>query len=275
MRRAAPSLWAAGLAALALATAGSALALDPGVASGHYAGDGTKLAFTHAVALNQDDAEGFLDHGPQVRVLLSQEDVPVAALYGIAFPPVRQMARTGAVHGVLLEFSPKDKTVLQVTVLAQSGEAGAFMHSLSLSRNTGLWKTLTASDTRVAGDYDGAGEPDLAFSFSAPVFTDAVVSDLKGPEAVASEPVKLLITRAQLLAKGDLAGAKAISAKGSQIQDISPEMLKMASSQIAGVLKQYRAAKRVVIRHETAAVVLDAHSWASLIREDGVWKVAD
>lgn len=266
-----PAVWAAVLAMVA----GPALAADPGVASGHYTGDGAKISFAHAIALDQDDAEGFLDHGPQVRVLLSQEDVPVAALYGIAFPPVRQMARTGAVHGVLLEFSPKDKTLLQVTVLAQSGEAGAFMHSLSLSRNTGLWKTLTASDTRVSGDYDGAGEPDLTFSFSSPVFTDPIVADLKGPEAVASEPVKLLIARAELLARGDLAGAKAISAKGSQIQDVSPEMLKQAAGQIAGVLKQYRAAKRVVIRHETAAVVLDAHSWASLVREDGAWKVAD
>jgi len=266
---------AVGIAILALAAAGPALALDPGTVTGHYTGDGTQLAFTHAIALAQDDAEGFLDHGPQIRVLLSQEDVPVSALYGIAFPPVRQMARAGAVHGVLLEFSPKDKTVLQVTVLARSGEAGEFFHSLSLSRNTGLWKKLDASDTRVSGDYDGAGEPDLVFSFSAPVFTDAVVSDLKGPEAAASEPVKLLITRAQLLQKGDLAGAKAISAKGSQIQDATPEMLKMVTPQIGQVLKQYRAAKRVVIRRETAAVVLDAHTWASLIREDGVWKVAD
>jgi hypothetical protein len=83
---------AAALAGLALVAAAPALALDPGTAAGHYNGDGAKLGFTHAIALAQDDAEGLLDHGPQVRVLLSQEDVPPAALYGIAFPPVRQMA---------------------------------------------------------------------------------------------------------------------------------------------------------------------------------------
>ena len=266
---------AVAIAALALAAAGPALAIDPGVASGHYAGDGVKLSFAHAVAFAQDNAEGLLDHGPQVRVLLSQEDVPVAALYGIAFPPVRQMARAGQVHGVLLEFSPTDKTALYVTVLSPPSEPGAMIPMLSLSRTSGVWKKLDVSATRAAGDYDGAGEPDLAFSFSAPVFTDAVQSDLKGPEAQASEPVRLLIARAQALARGDLAGAKAMSAKGSMIQDMPAAALKQASAEIPNIIKQYRAAKRVVIRRETASVLLDAHSWASFVREDGVWKIAD
>jgi hypothetical protein len=266
---------ASGLVALALATAAPAFALDPGTASGHYTGDGAKLGFTHAVALGQDDAEGLLDHGPQVRVLLSQEEVPVAALYGIAFPPVRQMAKNGQVHGVLLEFSPKDKTSLQVTVLSPPTEPGEFMHSLSLSKTSGLWKTLDANDTRVAGDYDGGGDPDLVFSFSAPVFTDPVQSDLKGPDAVNSEFVKLLIMRAQLLAKGDLAGAKALSVKTSQIQDMPSQALKAAATEIPGVIKQYRTAKRVVVRRDTANVLMSDKSWASFVREDGVWKIAD
>jgi hypothetical protein len=266
---------AAVLAGLALATAAPAAALEPATASGHYTGDGAKLSFSHAVVLGQDDAEGLLDHGPQVRVLLSQEDVPVSALYGIAFPPVRQMAKAGQVHGVLLEFSPKDKTSLQVTVLSPPTEPGEFMHSLSLSRTSGLWKKLDAAETRVSGDYDGAGDPDLVFSFSAPIFTDPVQSDLKGPEAANSEFVKLLIMRAQLMAKGDLAGAKALSVKGSQIADMPPQMLKAMASEIPQVIKQYRAAKRVVVRKETANVLLGEHSWASFVREDGVWKIAD
>ena len=262
-------------AALALGLGSGALAQAPATASGHYTGDGAKLSFAHAVVLGQDDAEGLLDHGPQVRVLLSQEEVPVAALYGIAFPPVRRLAQAGQVHGVLLEFSPTDKTAMQVTVLSPPAETGEFLHSLSLSKSGGLWKSLDASTARVAGAYDGGGEPDLVFEFAAPVQTDPVQADLKGPEAQASEPVKLLIARAQAMARGDLAAAKAMSAKTSQIQEIPPAMLKQASAEIPSVIKQYRAAKRVVIRRETANVVLDAHSWASLIREDGVWKIAD
>lgn len=266
-----------GIAALALAFAPPALALDPGTASGHYREEGVKLGFTHAIALAQDDAEGLLDHGPQLRVLLSQEDVPIAALYGVAFPPVRQMARAGKVHGVLLEFSPKDKTALYVTVLSPPTEPGAMVPMLSLSKTGGVWKKLDVSDTRAAGDYDGGGEPDLAFTFSAPVFNDPVQQDLKGPAAQASEPVKLLIARAEAMGKGDLAAAKAMSAKGSQIQDIPPEMVKQVASQVPMIIKQYRGIKRVVIRGDTAVAILGGggKSWASLIREDGVWKIAD
>jgi hypothetical protein len=179
------------------------------------------------------------------------------------------------VHGVLLEFSPSDKTALQVTVLSPPAGQGEFMHSLSLSHSSGLWKSLDVSATRAAGAYDGGGDPDLAFTFSAPVFTDPVVSDLKGADAQASEPVKLLIARAQSIAKGDLAAAKAVSAKSSMLQQATPQMLKAAGGEVAAVIKQYRAAKRVVIRKETANVILGDHQWASLIREDGVWKIAD
>jgi hypothetical protein len=266
---------AAGLAALVLAAASPALALDPGVASGHYAGDGAKLSFTHAVALSQDDTEGLLDHGPLVRVLLSQEDVPASALLGIAFPPVRQMARSGAVHGVLLEFNPADKTTLSVTVLSPPTEPGAFMHTLSLSRSTGLWKQLDVNAATASGDYDGGGDPDLVFHFSAPVATDPVQADLKGAEAQASEPVKLIIQRAQAIGRGDLAAALALSSKGSSLRDAPPEALKGAAPEAAQMVKQYKAAKRVVIRRDTANVILDGHTWASLVREDGVWKVAD
>jgi len=263
------------LAGLALAAGGPARALDPGAASGHYTGDGAKLSFTHAVALSQDNAEGLLDHGPQVRVLLSQEEVAPEALHGIAFPPVRRMAAAGAVHGVLLEFSPADRTTLYVTVLSPPTEAGAFMHTLTLSHTGGVWKQLEVSTTRASGGYDAGGEPDLAFSFSAPVFTDPVQADLKGAEAQASEPMKVLIARAQAIGRGDIPAALALSAKDSRLRDIPPAALRKFGGEAAGMVKQFRTAQRVVVRRDTAVAILDAHSWANLVREDGAWKVAD
>jgi hypothetical protein len=266
---------ASALVVLVLAAASSARALDPGVASGHFAGDGAKLGFTHAVALSQDNTEGLLDHGPQIRLLLSQEDVPPDALYGIAFPPVRQMAQAGAVHGVLLEFSPTDKTTLYITVLSPPTEAGAFMHTLTLSSSNGVWKQLEVTATRASGGYDAGGDPDLAFTFSAPVFSDPVQADLKGADAQASEPMKVLIARAQAIGRGDLPAALALSAKGSRLRDIPPAALKQFAGEAAGMVKQFRAVKRVVVRRDTAVALLDAHSWANLVREDGAWKVAD
>ena len=78
----------------------------------------------------------------------------LAALYVIAFPPVWQMAQAGAVHGVLLEFSPTDKTTLYVTVLSPPTEVGAFMHTLTLSSSKGVWKQIEMSATRASGADD-------------------------------------------------------------------------------------------------------------------------
>jgi len=265
-------------AALALAVAvcaGPAFALDPGTASGHYTRDGVRLNFAHAVALSQDNTEGLLDHGPQMRVLLSAEDVPIDALYGLVFPPVRAMASKGKVHGVLLEFDPTDKTQLHVTVLMPPKEPGEFAPNISLSASSGVWKQLTSSATRIGGAYDAGSDADFAFTFSAPVFTDPVQADLKGPAAQASDQVKVLMVRAQAIAKGDLAGALAVSSKGSGLREVPPGMIKEAAKQAPEMIKQIKAIKRVVVRRETAVALMGQGSWSSLVMEDGVWKVAD
>jgi hypothetical protein len=262
--------------ALAVAVcAGPAFALDPGTASGHYTRDGVRLNFTHAIALSQDNTEGLLDHGAQVRVLLSAEDVPIGALYGIVFPPVRALARQGKVHGVLLEFDPADKTQLHVTVLVPPKEPGEFAANISLSSSSGLWKKLTTSPTRIGGDYDAGSDGDFAFTFSAPVFTDPVQADLKGPAAQASDQVKVLLTRAQAIGRADLAAALAVSSKDSGLREAPPGAIKEAAKEAPAMIKQIKAIKRVVVRRETAVALMGEGSWQSLVLEDGVWKIAD
>src|SRR4029079_10618953 len=79
------------LGVLALA-ARPAFALDPGTASGHYAGDGVRVEVSHAVALALDNAEGELESANRMRVLLSQEDIPPAVLEGAPLPRVLALA---------------------------------------------------------------------------------------------------------------------------------------------------------------------------------------
>jgi hypothetical protein len=263
------------LALLVAVCAGPAFALDPGTASGHFTRDGVRLNFSHAIALSQDNTEGLLDHGPQVRVLLSAEDVPIAALYGIVFPPVRALARQGKVHGVLLEFDPADKTQLHVTVLVPPKEPGEFAANISLSNSGGVWKKLSANATRIGGDYDAGSDADLAFTFSAPVFTDPVQADLKGPAAQASNQVKALLTRAQAVGRGDLPAALAVSSRDSGLREVPPGQVKEFAKQAPAMIKQIKAIKRVVVRRETAIALMGEGSWSSLVMEDGVWKVAD
>jgi hypothetical protein len=262
---------AAGLATLA----SPALALDPGVASGGYVHDGVKLSFKHAIALSQDNTEGLLDNGPQIRVVLSDVEVPIAALYGIMFPPVIGMARDQTVRGIMLEFAPKSPTAMHVTVLSKPQELGASLTNISLSNSEGVFKRLEVNATRVSGDYDGADGGDFKFNFSAPVFTDPVQADLKGPAAQASEQIRVLIARAEALQRGDLAAAVALSSKGSQIGAMPPEVLKQAAKEIPQMIKELKAVKRVVVRQSTAVALQGRGSWSSLVLENGAWKAAD
>lgn len=265
----------AALSGLIAGLAGPALAWDPPEASGRYSRGAVKLAFSHAVALSQDDAEGLLEHGPQIRVVLSDVEVPVAALFGVAFPPVLNLARRNAVHGVMLEFNPKAPTAMHVTVLAKPEELGASLTNISLSNSQGVFKRLEVAATRVSGDYDGAGDADFKFSFSAPLATDPVQADLKGPEAQKSEQVRVLIARAQAIGRGDIAAAVALSSQDSDLRDAPPEALKQAAPAMAEFVKQLKGVKRVVVRRSSAVVLQGEGQWSSLVLEGGAWKVAD
>jgi hypothetical protein len=261
-------------AGLTLAAA-PAFAIDPGTASGHFNRDGVKIEFRHAIALSQDNTEGLLDGGPQIRLVLSDVEVPVAALYGVVFPPVIGMARKETVHGVILEFGPKDPTAMHVTVLARPEDPQSSLTNVSLSNSNGVFKRLEASPTRVVGDYDGGEDSDFKFSFSAPVFTDPVKADLRGPDAQKSEQIRVLIARAEAIGRGDLPAALALSSQGSGLRGVPPEMLKEAAKAMPQLVKELKGVKRVVVREQTAVALQGDGSWSSLILEGGAWKVAD
>ena len=265
------------LAALALFVAAPAWADDPATASGHFNRDNTHIDFSHVVALSQDNTEGLLDHGPQVRVVLTDRDVPIEALYGIAFPPVRAMAKAGEVRGLLLEFDPADKTSLRATILAKPDDPAATLTSLSLSDSTGLWRSLTATPGHIAGDFHAKDDADVVFTFSAPLAVDPVVADLKGPAAQASAPVRALITRAEAFRRADLPAALAVTARAArpQLAAIPPEEFKRLSAQAGQMIAAFNAIPRVVVRQHTAAAIMGEGSWSSLVFEDGGWKVAD
>jgi hypothetical protein len=259
-------------AGLALA-AGPAFAIDPGTASGRYAGDEGRFSFSHATALILDNAEGFRDTPNEMRVVLADREVLPADLTGLAFPPVWRMAREGKLKGLLLAFDPADRNALQVTVLAQP-EPGYSLANISLSNTAGVWQRLEVSATRVAGALKPDLRDGLEASFSAPVFTDKVTADLKGPAAAASEPVKAILAHAEAVSRGDYAAARGLAtpALAAQFDDIPPQMQKLMKAELPKLLRQLKAPPRVVIREQTAAVMLEKGTWTHARRVDGVWK---
>jgi hypothetical protein len=129
---------------------------------------GAPVVLDHAVAVALDNAEGLLEPGVRMRLLLADRAVSGDALLGIAFPPARGMARRGEVRGLLVEFDPKDRTKAQLTILERKSEPGAFLTTLTLSDSEGLFSKLSVDDKHISGrlvsksddldvGFDGAG----------------------------------------------------------------------------------------------------------------------
>jgi hypothetical protein len=261
--------------ALAFA-AGPAFAIDAGTSAGRYKDDDVDIGFSHAVALELDNAEGLLDSPREMRVLLTDRELPASALYGQAFPPVWYLAKEGKVRGLLLTFDPAKRDALVMTVLVQP-EAGYSLSNVTLTASEGLWSRLEISATRVVGELKPDASEKAQVRFSAPVFTNPVEADLKGAAAAASEPVKVLVARAEAIARGDMAAAAALSteASGASLSETPPEVRKMMAKELPKLVARLKSARRVVIRRETAVVMLGPGEYASATKVDGVWKAAD
>jgi hypothetical protein len=264
-------------ATLALA-AGPAGAIDPGTASGHFTSDEIKVpALAHAVALSLDDAEGQLERPNELRVLLSEEEVPASALSGLVFTPAHTLAKAGALHGLLLKFDPADRNSVYVTILAKPEDPQQSFTTLTLSNTEGVWTRIEVKATRALGELKASDTFDMAASFSTPVFTNPVQQDLKGPAAGKSEQVRVLLARFDALARGDMTTALSLSTKGAadELQALPPATMTAAKAQIPQLIRQLKAATRVVVRRDSAAVQTPDGSWFSLALENGVWKSAD
>jgi hypothetical protein len=117
------------LAAGAALAARPAFAIDPGKASGRYNDEGVDFKVTHAIALAVDNAEGFLDYDKGLRVLLSDREVPVSAICGLAFPPVWGMAQAGKLEGLLLKIDLADRNALAPRASAIARGSGSAWRS--------------------------------------------------------------------------------------------------------------------------------------------------
>ena len=129
-------------------TAGPVRALDPGRASGRYVDERLTLAPTRAVALLQDIAEGLLARPSQLRVLVSETAVEVAALYGLAFPPVRALSLTRQVKksellraGISALNAMHDKAFLEVLDTVPSLKTGRPKHDKEADKVSTAKKT--------------------------------------------------------------------------------------------------------------------------------------
>jgi len=258
---------------LLLLGAGAALAQPAAPA----AGEGKSIVLNHFTAVALDNAEGLLEPHVRMRLLLSDREIPTEALYGIAFPPVRGMARHGDVRGLLVEFDPKDQTHAQVTNLQRPADPGDLLASLSLSDSEGLFRNLKTDAKHISGRFVSA-DNGIDLPFDAAVTTDPVLSNVTGGAVKASPFIAMLRARAQALGKGDMAALRAMSSRFADVQDSKdapPTGNPQFKAFLASYTKSLDKASRIVVRDKTAVVLLPDQSFAQFVKEGGDWKLAD
>jgi len=238
----------------ALSCAAPAHAIDPGTVQGSLRVNEKEIPLRHAYAHLHDNAEGLLDRPKELRVLVTDREVPQESLIGIAFLPVEDLAREGRVEGLILKLHPDKPDSLTATLLRAPAEPGMSLLTQTKSATGGkLFSDWKFAPTRVLGAIEHRDErkqgsadfPALAYSirFSAPVFNEpAVTADLKGKQARESPQVRALLERARAL----------------------------------GMEKRLRRVARVVVRGERAvAIYAKNEGWSTLARKDGEWKPDD
>jgi hypothetical protein len=272
----------------------SAHAIDPGKAKGVLTMNEKKVALTEAYAHYHDNAEGLLDRPREIRIALTDRQIPQESLRGIAFLPVTELAREGRVTGLLLQFDPKDRSKVLVTLLAKPPQEGLTLMTLSLVDTAKPpLKGLVISKTRISGEVahtedraSGSEElPKLSYAvkFSAPLFQALpVTADMKGKQAQETPQIRVLRQKIAAMKKGDLEGIKTMSSEQANrrnavmMEKMTEESVKAFAKEGADDLeKTLKSLKRVVVRGDRAVALCGDNTWFTFVKEGGQWKSGD
>lgn len=255
-----------------------------------------KIALKHVRAHFHDNAEGLLDHAHELRVVVTDVDVPPESIRGLAFLPVDDLARKGEVHGLVIKLDPAEPNSVVITLLDKPGEEGASLMTLTRSvSGQELWKSFAYAAGQVSGELveSEASENDehpltYSFKFSAPVMDEpAVTADLKGKAALASPQVAVLRAKAKAMAAGDLEAMKKTSSVAAAASGeahmaqmgLTPEALKAMMKEYGpAMLKDAGSIQRVVVRGDRAVAFARGEggsTWFNFVLENGEWKSDD
>jgi len=283
-----------GVLALFVLCVQSAHAIDPGTARGALSINGETFALAHSYAHLHDNAEGLLYRPKELRIVISDREIPYESLRGVGILPVEHLARENHVRGLLMTLDPNDQRTVVVTLLAQPSKPGQSMMTLTLNANGRKpFTKLLLSRVRVDGevahtDTREAGSQDLpkltyAVTFSAPLFTELpVTANYRGKAAQKSPQAKAYREKINALKKGDFEAVKRLSSKRANRRDSMmltqmDEQTKktMAEEGALEMEKSLKGLKRVVEREDSAVIIFSKKEWATFIREGGQWKSDD
>jgi len=267
-----------------------ALAIDPGTAQGTMTADGITVPLTHAYALVYGNEEGMLE-GPEMRVLLTDRDVPIAVLSGPILDRLDGMARKGEVRGLVLRLDLQQlaKGPINGTVLLAPADPETSLTFLTLSGGEGI-ESLQVTDTRVSGKvaFSVAGDTPAESAtaqaaFGAPKFRDEISARMTGAEAASSPPAQVLARWNDALRNGDFEQLRSLSGddKYHELEAFRAEVgndgfRKVVASEVPSGDEVRRQIKEVIIRGNRAFIIIDddeARNVATATRIGDHWVV--
>ncbi len=244
--------------------------------------NGKTFPSLHVQVLLHDNAEGVLPTPTQMRILVTDREVPVESLYGLVFLPIDEMVKRGKVEGILLQFDPAKPAEVDYTVLMLKGRLQTVTKRISITQ-------LEVVGEKVSGVFDFAEDSFKSFpdypqvSFRLRIDTPikrppAVTADLKGADALNSPQVKVLRAIADAIAAGNFVALHKLTSESATIRN-KDEIARLGAGAKTTYLrvgtdmkKLIRGVKRVVVRGNRAVVILPENGTFDFIFENGAWK---
>lgn len=274
-----------------------ARAIDPGTVTGTLRVGGKTIPLRYAYAHLHDNAEKLLSRPRELRILLTDREIPAEELAGSSFLlPVESLAMEGGVQGILLKMNPAapQKEVRSILLMKPS-EPGRGLKDGPLGSSGGkaAFKKWTMTPQRVVGEVAHREEgmtgfpdmPDITYSlrFSAPLMKEpAITSDLKGQAALNSPQLRVMADGGRAQKSGDLDALRKITSARANRRtetalklrqgDDTKAMLKQAALETEKAIPRVL---RVVVRGDRAVALFPEGQSATFVREGGAWKIDD
>lgn len=271
---------------------GSGYPIDPGTAHGALELNGEAVRLNHAYAHLHDNAERLLMTRKELRILLTDREVPQELLGGLN-PAAALISEPGLgdLRGILLQTDPDNPDAVTVTLLLPLSGSRVQQESRSAhdSANHGL-KSLKLNRLRVTGilerpgGQDASGKQGAAMSksvrFSAPLFHErAVTANLSGKAAGNSTQARLLREKVRAMLNSDTAKIRAISTERAS-REFDASLAREGDSarawmkkEAATLEKALETIRRVVVRNDRAVMIWDDNSWTCFLRKGAEWKI--